>query len=126
MKSFHKTPAFWGALFLGLAVMLGAFGAHGLEKSLSEKAIATYKTGVTYQFYHGFALLILALLPVRSFQVKRITLLFILGIFLFSFNCYIYALTQIKTFALIVPVGGVSFIGAWIYLTRSLWRLDVR
>ncbi|HHC75129.1 MAG TPA: DUF423 domain-containing protein, partial [Thiothrix sp.] len=47
-----------GALFALLAVILGAFGAHGLENQLSMQALQRYETGVTYQFYHSLGLLL--------------------------------------------------------------------
>jgi uncharacterized membrane protein YgdD (TMEM256/DUF423 family) len=51
-----------GSTFLFLAVLLGAFGAHGLKKILDVQALETFRTGVTYQFYHGFGLICLALI----------------------------------------------------------------
>ena len=103
-----------GGVILLTAVLLGAFGAHGLEKILTAKAMRTYQTGVTYQFYHGFALLILTLIAkYTKINLIKAQLAFTTGIILFSFNCYLYAYTGIKTFAMIVPIGGVSFIIGW-------------
>ena len=127
MKNWNDLKNNWlvaGAAFLFLAVGLGAFGAHGLEKTLSEKAITTFKTGVTYQFYHGFALLLVGVLQAFSkishFEsspyLKRSGLCFAGGVLLFSFNCYLYALTTVKTFAMIVPLGGLSFLLGWLFL----------
>ncbi|MDH5580487.1 MAG: DUF423 domain-containing protein [Bdellovibrionales bacterium] len=106
-----------GTLFLFLAVAIGAFGAHGLESRLSEKLLKTYTTGVTYQFYHALGLLILGVIQLHLGEVLRLALsiyLFMIGIILFSFNCYIYALTEIKLFALIVPLGGLCFLIGWL------------
>jgi len=136
MKSWDDFKNNWllaGALFLFLAVGLGAFGAHGLEKSLSERAITTFKTGVTYQFYHGFALLFVGLCFTfsklanieTSKNLRRSGTCFVVGIFLFSFNCYFYALTKIKTLAMIVPIGGVSFLLGWIFLSLSFYKRKV-
>ena len=106
------------SLVLFLAVALGAFGAHGLEKTLSEKALKTFHTGVRYQFYHGFALLFLGLAfeTFKEAKLKNIGNFFLLGIFLFSVNCYLYAVTGVKAFALIVPFGGLSFLAGWALL----------
>lgn len=101
--------------FLGLAVVIGAFGAHGLKEQVTGAALETYKTGVAYQFYHGFAIMLCALLQ-NSFtkrDLKNAVLAFSFGIFFFSFNCYLYAILQIKMFALLVPVGGLAFIAGW-------------
>lgn len=112
-----------GGISLLLAVLLGAFGAHGLEKTLTEKAIKTYQTGVTYQFYHGFGILIMAIIAGQlSLNLYKTQLAFMLGILLFSFNCYLYAVTGIKTFALIVPVGGVAFIIGWLLFVIKMYE----
>lgn len=104
-----------GGSFLLLAVILGAFGAHGLKKILDTTALETYKTGVTYQFYHGFGLLFLGLISsITNLELKKSFYAFIFGIFLFSFNCYLYSVTQIKVIALIIPIGGVLFILGWL------------
>lgn len=104
--------------FLGMAVLVGAFGAHGLEKQLTEKTMDTFNTGVSYQFYHGFAILICALLQqlFEKRNLRNTVLSFAFGIFFFSFNCYLYSVLQIKFFALLVPIGGLSFILGWCFL----------
>jgi uncharacterized membrane protein YgdD (TMEM256/DUF423 family) len=103
--------------FLALAVMIGAFGAHGLEGKVTEKAMKTYQTGVTYHFYHGLGLILTTILSAFKIETKLVKRFFIIGILLFSFNCYLYAITGVKAFAMIVPLGGVSFILGWIMLT---------
>lgn len=112
----HNVWFFLGTLCLFLGVAFGAFGAHGLEKQVSLKALQTFKTGVTYQFYHGFALLFIGvLIELRknaASLLKRAGLFYLVGVLLFSFNCYFYALTQNKIFALIVhPWWDVLFFG---------------
>ncbi len=116
-----KTQLILGSLFLLLAVAFGAFGAHGLSQSLTLKQMATFKTGVTYQFYHGLALLIIAIMTkvFKGLNTQKIGYFFTIGILLFSFNCYIYVLSGVKYFALIVPIGGASFISGW---TLLLWK----
>jgi uncharacterized membrane protein YgdD (TMEM256/DUF423 family) len=104
------------SFLLAIAVMIGAFGAHGLEGKISQKALDTYQTGVTYHFYHALALLSLSAFHHQKIYSKLACLFIALGILLFSFNCYLYALTGIKTFAMIVPLGGLSFILGWLTL----------
>ena len=113
-----KLALILSSLFLFLAVLLGAFGAHVLSSSLSEKAMKTFETGIKYQFYHGFALLILATLHTRVVQLKPkwTYRLFTIGIILFSVNCYLYAFSSVKTFAMIVPLGGLAFLAGWLNL----------
>lgn len=117
----HKVLSL-GSLVLGLAVMVGAFGAHGLENKISEKALETYLTGVRYHFYHGFALMLVGLIKlyVKDFKAKLPSIFFLAGILLFSCNCYLYAVLQIKVFAYIVPLGGISFIIGWFTLAYQL------
>jgi uncharacterized membrane protein YgdD (TMEM256/DUF423 family) len=104
------------SFFLFLAVAFGAFGAHGLEGKISQKALATFKTG---NFYHFIQALSLVLLIFTSQKKKLLKNLNLLGIFLFSGNCYLYALTEVKIFALLVPFGGVSFLIFWFLLFRN-------
>lgn len=104
--------------FLGLAVVVGAFGAHSLKEELTPAAIETFKTGVSYQFYHGFAIMIAGILQhtFKDRNLKNAVLSFAFGIFFFSFNCYLYATTQVKFFALLVPIGGLAFIAGWCFM----------
>lgn len=110
-----------GSFLLALAVVSGAFGAHGLEGKLDARLIETYQTGVTYHFYHAFGLLFVGVLEhlfQKSFKFTRI--FFLLGIILFSGNCYLYALSGVRNFALIVPLGGVAYILGWVSLGFNL------
>jgi uncharacterized membrane protein YgdD (TMEM256/DUF423 family) len=117
----NKNILMTGSFFLFIAVLLGAFGAHGLKNILEAQALDTFKTGVTYQFYHGFGLILLAIISkTYEIDVKKSALLFIIGTFLFSGNCYLYSITQIKTIALIIPAGGLSFITGWLLLTINI------
>ena len=112
----------WGGLFMVTAVILGAFGAHGLKKIVSPEKLITFETGVRYQIYHSLALLFLGLFQhlFQHLSLKKTAICFITGIFIFSFNCYIYVISNVKFFAMIVPVGGVLFIVGWIFFLVSL------
>ena len=120
----NKKIAALGTLFLGLAVILGAFGAHKLKEMVSANMIEVFQKGVTYQFYHGFGLLILSLFSNhidRIFQ-KWTQYLFVAGILIFSGFLYAYSLTNTSIFAIIVPIGGLCFIGGWVLFTIGLLR----
>jgi uncharacterized membrane protein YgdD (TMEM256/DUF423 family) len=101
-----------------LAVALGAFGAHGLEGKLSEKMLATWEKAVQYQMFHTVALLATGLLmpKIMSGSIVSAGWFFFAGIILFSGSLYIYATTQIKTFAMITPIGGLAFLVGWVLL----------
>lgn len=119
-----KNALVYGCLTLGLGVVIGAFGAHGLEAAVTGKYLETFKTAVTYQYYHGFALVILGLISAqfKNIEISRSVQCFMAGILLFSGNCYLYALTQISFFAMIVPIGGMFFILGWTFITLELHR----
>jgi uncharacterized membrane protein YgdD (TMEM256/DUF423 family) len=114
-----------GALLLALAVLIGAFGAHGLKNLVEAEKLVTFETGVRYHFYHGFGILLIGffsqLFPQAKMNISFFS--FVVGILLFSFNCYFYVLTGIKVFAMIVPLGGVLFVLGWIMLMKEALKL---
>lgn len=112
-----------GIFYAGLAVILGAFGAHALKTVLTADQIATFETGVRYQFLHGLALLVLSLFMsqnAHSKWIKRAGLFMSLGVVLFSGSIYILATKTLFPFTVgnwigpITPIGGLCFILAWI------------
>ncbi|MFT6992342.1 MAG: uncharacterized membrane protein YgdD (TMEM256/DUF423 family) [Paraglaciecola sp.] len=104
-----------------LSVVLGAFAAHGLKSKLTETLLSTFQTGVQYQMYHSLALILLVVL---YRQMPQSLLLYsagfmFAGIVLFSGSLYMLALTQIKWFGPITPLGGVCFIVGWALLIAA-------
>ncbi len=114
-----------GTALLALAVLIGAFGAHGLKNMVLPEKLATFETGVRYHFYHAFALVILGILSTQFQNLKTNVShwAFFAGNLLFSFNCYFYVLTDMKVFAMIVPLGGVLFVVGWVTLMVQLLKL---
>jgi len=114
-----------GSLLLAVGVLIGAFGAHGLKNMVTPDKLVTFETGVRYHFYHAFGILFLGvvqqILQTQKFNVSLYS--FLVGILLFSFNCYLYALTGIKTFAMIVPVGGTLFVLGWIVMMVKFLKI---
>ncbi len=103
-----------------LAVGLGAFGAHGLKKILSAENLEIYKTGILYHLIHSAVLLAIGLNSTYDFTTS---FLFILaGIILFSFSLYAYSVTEIKVFAMITPIGGVSLLLGWLFIIVKVVR----
>ena len=107
-----------------LSVVLGAFAAHGLKNKLSETLLTTFQTGVQYQMYHSLALILLVVL---YRQMPQSLLLYsagfmFAGIILFSGSLYMLALTQLKWFGPITPIGGVCFIVGWGLLIAAALR----
>jgi len=125
-KVFLQTAALIGAV----AVALGAFGAHALKKMVSDATLNIFETAVRYQFYHVFALAIVAV-AFRDYPGKWLTWsggLFISGIILFSGSLYL--LTYFKATAksgfdwvgVITPFGGLAFIAGWVCLLMGLYK----
>jgi uncharacterized membrane protein YgdD (TMEM256/DUF423 family) len=113
-----------GSISGALAVMLGAFGAHGLKDKLSEKMLANYMTGVEYHFYHTLALLIVGVIALH-YPTKQLTAsgwAFTIGILTFSGSLYVMALTGITKLGAITPIGGLFFIIGWILLAAAVLK----
>ncbi|WP_417440503.1 DUF423 domain-containing protein [Idiomarina sp.] len=113
------------AILGGIGVMLGAFASHGLKSKLSESLLSAFETGVTYQFYHALALFALALWLKQSQSVWFVAsgYLWLAGVILFSGSLYALALTGVKWFGPITPIGGVLFIAGWVSLLVGAMKL---
>ena len=120
----HKIFLIIGTILGGLAVALGAFGAHGLKKLVNAETVASYQTGVQYQIYHALALVMIGILAERisSSFINYAGFLFIAGIVFFSGSLYLLASFRamnklVPTFIYpITPLGGLLFILGWIML----------
>lgn len=111
-----------------LAVVLGAFGAHGLKNRLDDTMMNAWQTAVQYHFYHVFALFLVAILMflgAKGFAIKLSAIAFILGILLFSGSLYGLALTGWKVLGPITPLGGLFFIIAWLSLAVAVIKFGV-
>lgn len=111
-----------GALLAGLAVVLGAFGAHGLKSVLTVQQLNTFEIGVRYQMYHALALLLLPALSgvILSTWANRVAFCFVTGTVLFSGSLYALGISGIKWFGPITPLGGMFFIIGWVLLVIAL------
>jgi len=112
-----------GAVLAGLAVAVGAFGAHALRPLLEEHArTETFELAVRYQFYHAFAILFAGVLMFNfpSKQIGRAAASFAAGIVIFSGSLYILSLTGIRAFGAITPLGGLLFIAGWLLLLLGI------
>lgn len=117
-----------GAIFGLLAVILGAFAAHGLKNLISEEAIASFETGVRFQMYHAFLLLILGFFKIDEVKLKWTYLLILFGTIFFSVSIYLLATNELSSFdfkkiALITPLGGTLLIASWAILVFKFSKL---
>ena len=105
-----------------IAIMLGAFGAHGLKKVLTVDQLNTFEVGVRYQIYHALFLLFVANNSIVTLKEKGIVLyLVVIGITLFSGSIYLLStasLTALKTKLIgpLTPIGGLLLIASWLYV----------
>ncbi|TVP87610.1 MAG: DUF423 domain-containing protein [Thioalkalivibrio sp.] len=107
-----------GAVLAAVAVGFGAFGAHGLEARLSERALATWQTAVQYQFVHALGLLVMAALWERlqpGWGLAAVVAM-ALGVLLFSGSLYALALGAPRVLGAVAPIGGTLFIIGWVTL----------
>ncbi|EGU48219.1 hypothetical protein VII00023_20932 [Vibrio ichthyoenteri ATCC 700023] len=109
-----------GGAFAGFAVALGAFASHGLKAMLSPYLLEVFNIGVQYQFIHALAIIACAILMMNKVSVKAqkyfflAAICFIIGIFCFSGSLYALALSGIKWFGPITPLGGMTFMIGWV------------
>ncbi len=114
-----------GALLALCGVAFGAFGAHGLRSILSEHMLEVFHTGVRYQMYHAFGLMVsggaLAVyhLPLFRWAIRA----FLTGIVLFSGSLYVMSLTGVRWLGAITPLGGLFFMIGWLLLAIGFWKV---
>lgn len=114
-----------GSALGGLGVMIGAFGAHVLEKKLADTGrLDTFETAVKYQFYHAIALLLIGLL---LFKYEHVFLRYagysmITGVVIFSGSLYILCLTNVGKWGAVTPFGGLFLIAGWVLLLLGIWK----
>lgn len=126
----HKLFLALGALLGGIAVALGAFGAHGLKKIVPAETVDTFQTGVQYQMYHALALIAVAIV-FEKFPNKLMMWAggaFCVGILLFSGSLYLLTILKatgkvgLDGVGIITPFGGLFFIVGWLLLFAGVMR----
>jgi len=111
--------------FLGVAA--GAFGAHALRTRLAPESLAVFETGVRYELIHALAMLAVACAALAwpASRVSRSGLLFLLGTVLFSGSLYVLAISGIRLFGIVTPIGGLLFLAGWLNAAWSLARIPL-
>jgi uncharacterized membrane protein YgdD (TMEM256/DUF423 family) len=107
-----------------LAVAVGAFGAHALRARLTPEHLAIFETGARYQIYHALALLAVGWAVARWPGPLPVYAgwLFVLGSIVFSGSLYILALTGVRWWGAVTPIGGVAFLAGWLCLVLTVVR----
>lgn len=124
----NKNIVIIAVCMIGIAIILGAFGAHGLKELVTSEKLASFETGVKYQMYHGLALLVLGLNADRvSFSMKTVSTLLLLGTLLFSVSIYFLTIqdllgASLKFLGPVTPLGGSLLIAGWVIFLVKLVR----
>lgn len=112
-----------GAVLAALAVVIGAFGAHALKKSLSPDELEIFATGSKYHFYHALALIIYGIYGKGQKQLPSWPgWTFVVGIVLFSGSLYALAVFKLSKLGMITPLGGLAFIVGWVGFALAAHR----
>ena len=105
-----------------LAVMAGAFGAHGLRQVVSERGLEVFQTAVSYQMYHALILVAASLMPALGLSRRLLVMacgFCVVGIVLFSGSLYLLVLSGARWLGPVTPVGGVCFMIGWALLAAA-------
>lgn len=120
-----RWPIVVGAIFGLLAVMAGAFGAHGLRHIVDARGLEVFQTAVTYQMYHAIGLILLGLLSAAGLSRRMLGVaagFFLAGVVLFSGSLYLLVLTDIRWVGPITPMGGLCFMVGWVLVAVAALR----
>ena len=111
-----------GALSALIGVIAGAFGAHALRGRLTPELLQVFETGARYQLFHALALVLVGLAIERASRpaLRRAGWLFVAGTVLFSGSLYALALSGVRAWGAVTPLGGLCFIAGWAALAWGL------
>lgn len=118
-----------GALNGAFAVLLGAFGAHGLKSRVDAAMLDVWSTASEYHFIHAMALLLIGVLA-KQFSHDGIApsgfiaagWVMFAGMLVFSGSLYTLVLTGQRMLGAITPLGGTALIVAWLMLAWALFK----
>lgn len=120
-----KKFIFIASVMMALAIALGAFGAHGLKKIVSEEMLKVYNTGVQYHFYNSFGLFIVSFLMIFKNDSKillRASWILLIGMIIFSFSLYLLVILNMPILGAITPIGGTMLIVSWIMVSYAVLK----
>ncbi|RMH34709.1 MAG: DUF423 domain-containing protein [Nitrospirae bacterium] len=115
-----------GALFGGLGVVLGAFGAHSLRPALSPEMVQVFETGVRYHMYHVVGVLAAGwgMVMTAHPRFRQAGYAFVAGIVVFSGSLYAMALSGMRWLGMLTPIGGMLFVMGWGLLALGFWAVN--
>lgn len=105
-----------------LAIVLGAFGAHGLRDLVSAEKLDSFKTGVLYHLITCIALMVIRTsIGFNEKFIAAFRLIFI-GVILFSGSIYLLVFNAIFKYPInpilgpVTPFGGLFMITGWLQM----------
>ena len=121
MPNKYKTLFACCALFAGLSVLLGAFGAHTLSKMISPYKLDVFNKASSYLMSHSLAVVLLLLLKnTTNLRIELWTIYsMFFGVLIFSTSLYLVSISELsnleplKYFGAVAPIGGTLMIVAW-------------
>ena len=128
MKDLNTKISVAAAISMAIAIVLGAFGAHGLEKLVDTDSLNTFEVGVRYHIYHSLAMLVVGMSQRVRYRLKKRTfILWFVGVLLFSGSLYLLAVddalgADLSFLGPVTPIGGTILILGWIFLALGLWK----
>ena len=123
-----KNIVIFAATLFSLAIIFGAFGAHGLKQLVDKNSVESFEVGIRYQFYISIAILLIGLNADKfTFSIQRICVLMALGLALFSGSIYLLAIKELLPFSIrflgpVTPIGGLIMIIGFVILIYKLAR----
>jgi uncharacterized membrane protein YgdD (TMEM256/DUF423 family) len=114
-----------GAYSMALAIVLGAFGAHGLKNIVSVNGVEIFNKAVYYQVIHSLGILVTAYVLKGEKALKTLRMLFLSGIVGFSGSLYLLTFADMLPIALkqvvgpLTPIGGMFFVASWVYFAMA-------
>lgn len=113
-----------GALVCGVAVVAGAFGAHGLKDRLTPERLEVFETAVRYQMFHGLGLLVLAALQRAGVSgLDKASWCLLGGVLLFSGSLYGIVAGGPRWLGPVTPLGGLLFVVGWVLAALALRKV---
>ncbi|MNJ86108.1 hypothetical protein D3C87_35950 [compost metagenome] len=120
-----------GLILIIIAIILGAFGAHGLNKVTDDESIlAAFDTATKYQFFQALGFLVVPfILSKFAIQGKAVFVLLLIGTIFFSGSIYGLTFSKVqnlesltKVFGPVTPIGGLLMILGWTWLLIQVIR----
>lgn len=120
-----KTVLIIASTLMGVGVILGAFGAHGLKHIATAQTLEWWHTATLYLFIHALGLLLVGILHHIRLCNHRPAYCLGMGIAIFSGSLYGMTLGLPRWFGAITPIGGTLLVIGWFWLVWQLTRRHI-